>query len=102
MRRRRIGRLGELHRAASSPRKKTMPKRFSGWVTVAGVGPALGFGQVSSSPIFFCSVPFLFCFIFSFQISNLVLLNHFAGFELAIHLQDFEFEITYQICRRHF
>jgi hypothetical protein len=73
-----------------------------GWVVARGVGPTLGFGQVSSSPIFFCSVSFLFCFIFSFQISNLVLLNHFAGFELAIHLQDFEFEITYQICRRHF
>jgi hypothetical protein len=31
---------------------------------------------------FFCSVSFLFCFIFCFQISNLVLLNYFAGFEL--------------------
>jgi hypothetical protein len=57
----------------------------------------MGYGQMSPPPIFFCSVSFLFCFIFYFQISNLVLLNYFAGLNYLFSLQDFEFEITYQI-----
>jgi hypothetical protein len=45
-----------------------------------------------SSP-FFSSVSFLFSVLLY---TNLYLLFCFAGFGLAIHLQDFEFGITYQ------
>jgi hypothetical protein len=41
--------------------------------------------------------PFFFLFYFSVLNSNSNLLFYFAGFELDIHLQDFEFDITYQI-----
>jgi hypothetical protein len=61
----------------------------------------MGCGQVGSSP-FFQFLSFLLFPFFCFAISNTSLLFDSAGFELAIHLQGFEFEITYQICRRHF
>jgi hypothetical protein len=57
---RRIGCLSELHRAASIPRRKTMPKGYAG---PAGVGlRQLGFAQICSSPIF--SVSFLYILFF--------------------------------------
>jgi hypothetical protein len=59
-RRRWIGCLSELHRAASISRRKTMTKGYAG---PAGVGlRQLGFAQVRSSPIFFCFISLYFLF----------------------------------------
>jgi hypothetical protein len=53
----------------------------------------VGCGQVSASLYFFSSNSFSFYYLFSVLNSSLCLLFCFAGFELAIHLKDFEFEI---------
>jgi hypothetical protein len=64
-------------------RKKTVVRIGIGQVGWVGSGCGLAAlarlrpGRFFS--YFFCSVSFLFCFIFCFQISILVLLNHFAG-----------------------
>jgi hypothetical protein len=79
-RRRRIGRLAVLHGAASVLRLKTIETVSWAGLRSWGAGPAWwATARWVLSPIFFCSVSFLFCFIFYFQISNLVLLNYFAG-----------------------
>jgi hypothetical protein len=54
----------------------------------------LGFGQVSGFSLFFYSISFILFPVFCFAISNTNLLFDFAGFELAIHLQCLEFEIS--------
>jgi hypothetical protein len=59
----------------------------------------MGRGQVSGLTLFFQLLFFSLFSVFCFAITNSSLLFYFAGFELAIHSQDFEFEITYQIFR---
>jgi hypothetical protein len=56
----------------------------------------MGCGQVSASLYFFPLILFSLLLVFCFEF-YLYLLFCFAGFELAIHLQDFGFGITYQI-----
>jgi hypothetical protein len=60
----------------------------------AGSGRGLGNGQVSGFSFFFYSTSFVLFPVFCFFISNTNLLFDFAGFDLAVHLQYLEFEIS--------
>jgi hypothetical protein len=64
--------------------------RWAGWCWAAPAGLCPG----KFSPLFFLFNSFLLFLVFCLAISNTSLPFYFAGFELAIHLQYLEFEIS--------
>jgi hypothetical protein len=100
-RRRWIERQAELHRAVYllEVEDDDGSKRYRGWAAELGYWAGLtGYDGWAAARLvflfFFYFISFILFPVFCFAISNTSLLFYFAGFELAIHLQHLEFEIS--------